>query len=109
SEFLTSVGMRAVLKQAGDDFAFIVIDLPPLGPVVDVRAFAPQLDGVMLVVEWGKTPANLLRATLAQAPTVSQKCIGVVLNKVAMNKLRLYQDYGSENYYGRRYTKYYHQ
>jgi succinoglycan biosynthesis transport protein ExoP len=109
SEFLTSVGMTTVLKQAGDDFVYIVIDLPPLGPVVDVRAFAPQLDGVMLVVEWGRTPANLLRATLAQSPTVAQKCIGVVLNKVAMNKLRLYQDYGSENYYGRRYTKYYHQ
>jgi succinoglycan biosynthesis transport protein ExoP len=109
SEFLTSLGMRAVLKQAEEEFAFIVLDLPPLGPVVDVRALAPQLDGVLLVVEWGKTPANLLRAMLASAPVVGEKCLGVVLNKVAMSKLRLYEDYGPENYYGGRYAKYYQQ
>jgi len=28
---------------------------------------------------------------------------------VAMSKLRLYEDYGPENYYGGRYAKYYQQ
>jgi succinoglycan biosynthesis transport protein ExoP len=35
------------------------------------------------------------------------KCLGVLLNKVKLDKLKLYEDYGSENYYGGRYTKYY--
>jgi succinoglycan biosynthesis transport protein ExoP len=107
SEFLVSPGMKAVLKQAEEEFSFIVIDLPPLGPVVDVRAMAPLLDAVLLVVEWGVTTRSFLRATLASAPAVRDKSLGVLLNKVQLSKLKLYEDYGSENYYGGRYTKYY--
>jgi polysaccharide biosynthesis transport protein len=108
SDFLVSSGMRAVLKQAEEEFAFIVIDLPPLGPVVDVRAIAPQLDAVLLVAEWGVTARTLIRDMLHSHPLVRDKCLGVVLNKVAMSKLRLYEHYGPEDYYTGRYAKYYH-
>ena len=64
SEFLVSPGMKSVLKQAEQDFAFIVIDLPPLAPVVDVRAIAPQLDAVLLVAEWGVTTRSFIRDML---------------------------------------------
>jgi succinoglycan biosynthesis transport protein ExoP len=107
SEFLASPGMKSVLKQAEQEFGFIVVDLPPLAPVVDVRAIAPMLDGIILIVEWGVTTRSFLRTTLTQAPMVHDKCLGVLLNKVKLNKLKLYEDYGSENYYGGRYTKYY--
>jgi len=108
SDFLVSSGMRAVLKQAEEEFAFIIIDLPPLGPVVDVRAIAPQLDAVLLVAEWGVTARTLIRDMLSSHPLVRDKCLGVVLNKVTMNKLRLYEHYGPEDYYSGRYAKYYH-
>jgi polysaccharide biosynthesis transport protein len=108
SDFLVSSGMKAVLKQAEEDYSFIIIDLPPLGPVVDVRAIAPQLDGVLLVAEWGVTARTHIRDLLASHPLVRDKCLGVVLNKVALNKLRFYENYGSEDYYGGRYAKYYH-
>jgi len=107
SEFLASPGMKSVLKQAEQDFAFIVVDLPPLAPVVDVRAIAPMLDGILLIVEWGVTTRSFLRTTLTSAPMAHDKCLGVLLNKVKLDKLKLYEDYGSENYYGGRYTKYY--
>jgi succinoglycan biosynthesis transport protein ExoP len=100
--------MKAVLKQAEEDYSFIIIDLPPLGPVVDVRAIAPQLDGVLLVAEWGVTARTHIRDLLTSHPLVRDKCLGVVLNKVALNKLKLYENYGSEDYYGGRYAKYYH-
>jgi len=108
SEFLVSSGMKAVLKQAEGDFTFIIIDLPPLGPVVDVRAIAPQLDAFLLVAEWGGTARTLIRDTLASHPLVHAKCLGVVLNKVTLSKLRLYEHYGSEDYYSGKYAKYYH-
>lgn len=107
SEFLASPGMKSVLKQAEQDFVFIVVDLPPLAPVVDVRAIAPMLDAILLIVEWGVTTRSFLRTTLASAPMVQDKCLGVLLNKVKLDKLKLYEDYGSENYYGGRYSKYY--
>ncbi len=108
SDFLVSAGMKAVLKQAADEYAFIVIDLPPLGPVVDVRAVSPQLDAIVFVVEWGETARALVRDTLASHPIVRDKCLGVVLNKVSMHKLKLYEHYGPEDYYTGRYAKYYH-
>jgi succinoglycan biosynthesis transport protein ExoP len=108
SDFLVSSGMKAVLKQAEEDYAFIIIDLPPLGPVVDVRAIAPQLDACLLVAEWGVTARALIRDMLASHPLVRDKCLGVVLNKVTMNKLRFYDNYGSEDYYSGKYAKYYH-
>jgi len=108
SDFLVSSGMKAVLKQAEDEYEFIIADLPPIGPIVDVRAIAPQLDAIVLVAEWGATARTLIRDTLMTHPIVREKCLGVVLNKVAMSKLRLYEHYGPEDYYSGSYAKYYH-
>jgi polysaccharide biosynthesis transport protein len=107
SEFLASPGMRSVLQQAVDaNFTFVLVDLPPLAPVVDARAIMPLLDGVLLVVEWGKTSRALIRSAL-QSSGVGEKCIGVLLNKVALQKLKFYENYGPDGYYGGKSSKYY--
>ncbi len=107
SEFLASPGMRAVLQQAVDaNYAFVLLDLPPLAPVVDARAIVPLLDGVLLVVEWGKTTRALVRSALLSSG-VGDKCIGVMLNKVALKKLKLYENYGPDGYYSGKNSKYY--
>jgi succinoglycan biosynthesis transport protein ExoP len=107
SEFLASPGMRSVLQQAVDaNFTFVLVDLPPLAPVVDARAMMPLLDGVLLVVEWGKTSRALIRSAL-QSSGVGEKCIGVLLNKVALKKLKFYENYGPDGYYGAKSSKYY--
>jgi polysaccharide biosynthesis transport protein len=109
SEFLSSPGMRSVLKQAEQQFEWIVLDLPPLGPVVDVRAIAPQMDAFVLVVEWGRTTRRLVRTTLESDRQLRDKCLGVVFSKVNMKKLKLYEAYGSKAYYSGQYSNYYRQ
>jgi succinoglycan biosynthesis transport protein ExoP len=104
SEFLTSPGMKKVLAQAQQQFDYIIIDRPPMGPVVDVRAIAPQIDAFLLVVEWRRTARKVVRNTLAGE--VRDKCVGVVLNKVSTAKLKLYESYGSKHYYHTEYTSY---
>jgi succinoglycan biosynthesis transport protein ExoP len=99
SEFLASAGVRSVLKQAEDDFEWIVLDLPPLGPVVDVRAIAARIDAFVLVVEWGRTTRKLVRTTLEADRPLREKCLGVIFNKVDLKKLKLYEAYGSKAYY----------
>jgi succinoglycan biosynthesis transport protein ExoP len=108
SEFLASPGMKSVLRQARDSYQYIIIDLPPLGAVVDSRALSPQLDAVLLVVEWGKTARRLVRTTLDAEPQISSKCLGVIYNKVKLNALKLYESTGSTSYYRDKYTSYYH-
>ncbi|MGO9772150.1 MAG: Wzz/FepE/Etk N-terminal domain-containing protein [Roseiarcus sp.] len=108
SEILSSPGMRSVLAEAGAAFDYIVIDLPPLGPVVDVRAAASMFDAFLVVVEWGRTPRIMLQNVLAADNALFEKCVGVLYNKVNLKKVRLYENYGSKDYYYSRYSAYYH-
>ena len=100
--------MRSVLAEAGAAFDYIVIDLPPLGPVVDVRAAASMFDAFLLVVEWGRTPRIMVQNMLTSDNALFEKCVGVLYNKVNLKKVRLYENYGSKDYYYSRYSAYYH-
>ncbi len=108
SELLASQAMTRLLAQASSEFDYIVLDLPPLGPVVDARAIASRIDGFVMVVEWGETSRKVVRDTLASEPQIIARCLGVVLNKVDTDKMKLYREYGSSDYYASRYTSYYH-
>ncbi len=107
SELLASMGMTQVLATATQNFDYVILDLPPLGPVVDARAIASKVDGFIFVVEWGKTARKVVRQTLATEPLIAEKCLGVVLNKVDTEKMKLYREYGSSEYYYSRYSAYY--
>lgn len=107
SELLASRGMRALLDEARGAFDYIIVDLPPLGPVVDAKAFAPLADGFVVVAEWGRTPRALVRSQLEAEPEVSAKMLGVVLNKVNLKKLARYGAIGSSEKFLDRYASYY--
>jgi polysaccharide biosynthesis transport protein len=107
SEVLASPGMRALVEEAGHSFDYVIVDLPPLGPVVDVRAAAHRFDAFVVVVEWGRTPRALVRDLLAD-PILSNKCVGVIYNKVDIDKVNLYERYESTDYYQYGYGAYYH-
>jgi polysaccharide biosynthesis transport protein len=107
SDLLSSEAMRHLLTRLGEHYDYIVLDLPPLGPVIDVRAAADLFDAFVFVVEWGKTERALVRSTLEMEPEVMDKCLGVILNKVDQVKMRLYEGSEYRNYYYSKYTKYY--
>ncbi len=107
AEALTSAGMRRLVEEARQEFDYVVVDLPPLGPVVDAKAFAQQVDGFFLVVEWGKTPRALCRSLLESEPGLSGKMLGVVLNKVRLNALARYGSFGGSEQFFSRYSSYY--
>ncbi|MBB3565332.1 succinoglycan biosynthesis transport protein ExoP [Rhizobium sp. BK512] len=109
SDLLSSSIMVNMLDELKAHFDYIVLDLPPLGPVVDARAISPMLDASLAVIEWGRTSRRVVRTTFAVQPELMQKCIGVVLNKVDTEKLKLYRSYGSGEYYYNRYSAYYHE
>lgn len=108
SELLTSAQMHKLLAEASSAFDYIIVDLPPLGPVVDARAMAGRIDGFIFVTEWGKTARRAVRNTVENEVHIRKKCLGVILNKVDTEKLKLYRAYGSSEYYHSRYTRYYH-
>ncbi|TIQ33752.1 MAG: polysaccharide biosynthesis tyrosine autokinase [Mesorhizobium sp.] len=107
SELLGSAGMRRFIENAKETFEYIIVDLPPLGPVVDAKAFAPLVDGFVLVTEWGRTPRAMIRSMLEQEPYIADKIVGAVLNKVELKKLAKYGSLGASEKFFDRYSSYY--
>lgn len=107
SELLASAGMAELLRGARDMFEYIVVDLPPSAAVVDAKAFEPEVDGFIVVAEWGSTPRALLRSLLRAEPRMRSKVLGVILNKTDMKKLARYASIGGSERYMNRYADYY--
>ncbi|RIX98507.1 polysaccharide biosynthesis tyrosine autokinase [Aureimonas flava] len=107
SDLLASASMGRLLTRFRGQFDYVVVDLPPVGPVVDAKAFAQRVDAFVFVVEWGKTSRQLVRSAIASNPVFHDKSLGVILNKADSKKMRLYRSYGSPEYYASRYESYY--
>lgn len=107
AEILTSKMMSDLLASMAADFDYIVIDLPPMGAVVDARAMAPFIDCYIMVAEWGKTTRKAVRTALTNNQTIIAKCAGVILNKVDIETASLYAEQSGEYYYHKKYGAYY--
>jgi polysaccharide biosynthesis transport protein len=79
-----------LLEKLRQEYDYIVLDLPPLAPVVDVRAGSAIVDGFVLVIQWGKTPIPTVQRTLKSAQTVQYKLLGAILNNVDLRTMRRY-------------------
>jgi len=107
SELISGPGMANLIEEMRHSFDYIVVDLPPLGPVIDAKAFAPLADGFVLVTEWGATPRVLVHKLLQAERQIAAKTLGVVLNKTDMKTLSRYGSFGGAEQYLDRYASYY--
>jgi len=71
-----------------------VVDLPALAPIVDVRAAAQGLTGILLVVEWGRTQERQLREALSALGPARAKLLGVIVNRTSAQALHQIVDTG---------------
>ncbi len=104
---LSSAVLRTLVQGSDYSFEYIILDLPPLGPVVNARGLASAIDAFIFVVAWGATSRGAIRAVLEREHSIRDKLLGVVLNKVDMKKLKVYEHFGSEGYYHSVYKNYY--
>ena len=90
--------MRMLFEVLRQSYAYIIVDLPPLAPIVDVRASTHLVDCYFLAVEWGGTKIDLVEQTLKRAPNIYERLIGTVLNKVNMDFAARYDNSGIYKY-----------
>jgi capsular exopolysaccharide synthesis family protein len=90
AELLGSARMGHILARLVESASVVVIDSPPF-VVTDATVLAAKVDGVLLVIQPGKTHAEAARALLAQLNRAGAHVVGVVLNRVPRK---------SANYYG---------
>jgi succinoglycan biosynthesis transport protein ExoP len=101
-ETLTSEQMRTLIAEHTGDYQYIVLDLPPLAPVVDVRAASHLFDGLVLVTRWGTTTTSIIKKVLEASAGFNDKLLGAVLNCVNVTQLKQYENL-DELYYNNKY------
>jgi succinoglycan biosynthesis transport protein ExoP len=103
SEILGSSAFQNLIETLRKTYDYVIIDFPPLAPVVDVRATTLVVDFYLYVVEWGKTRTNLVQDRLLGCPEIHDRLLGVVLNKANINVLDRYESYYGKSYYRKHY------
>ncbi|MBM7488388.1 succinoglycan biosynthesis transport protein ExoP [Bradyrhizobium sp. USDA 3686] len=106
NEILASKPLRDVVASLRSKYDYVVLDMPPMAPVVDVRVTSPFVDSYVFVVEWGKTKIDVVRHNLRNAPEIQDKLLGVVLNKADTRLLARYESYHGRYYYQKYYARY---
>jgi succinoglycan biosynthesis transport protein ExoP len=105
SEVLASDAMKGLFDRLGESYEYLIVDLSPITPVVDVRSATHLIDSFLFVIEWGKTKIDVVEHALNTARGVYDNLLGVVLNKVDLKALNRYEGHGNY-YYSRHFAHY---
>jgi succinoglycan biosynthesis transport protein ExoP len=105
-DILSNEQTKRLFDQLRETYDYVIVDLPPLAPVVDARAIATLLDSFVLIVEWGRTTADVIEHALNTAPNVYDSLLGVVLNKTDMKAMKRYANHYGDYYNHEHYIRY---
>ncbi len=98
NEFVFSEAMSNILDRLRQHFDYVIIDSPPLIPLVDARALAEIVDRVVLTIRWDSTPQDVVAQAFGTLALAYDRVLGTVLTRVDMQRLRFY-DYYQSSYY----------
>jgi exopolysaccharide transport family protein len=98
NEFVFSDAMRNMLERLRGHFDYVIIDSPPLVPLVDARALGEVADRVVLTIRWDSTPRDVVAQALETLAPMQEHLLGTVLTRVDMHRLRDYDYYRSSSY-----------
>jgi polysaccharide biosynthesis transport protein len=102
-DVLGSERMKVLISHLAETFDYIVLDTPPVGPVMDPVIVANLADKTIFVVQWASTPRELVETSVRQV-SAHKRVAGIVLNSVNQDRAK---KYGGEYYYGKSYERYY--
>ena len=107
-EMLSGQATKQLFDKLRASYDYVVVDLPPLAPLVDARAMAPLMDCFVLAVEWASTKTDVVQHALHKAPNVREALIGAVLSKTDMQAIKRYDNYHGDYYSNERFSRYGH-
>lgn len=95
AELLGNNRFKKLIPALKDAFDYVIVDAAPVGQVIDCAIIAPELDGVLMVVDTTHNSYKLERRMKAQLEKSGGKILGVVLNRVDFKD--------KSGYYGKAY------
>jgi non-specific protein-tyrosine kinase len=108
TELLASKEMERIINDLTNKSDIVIVDSPP-AIVADPVALSAKVDGVLLVIEPGKTRIDAAQVVLEQFQRAGARVVGVVLNPISRKRAHYYTKYQyySSYYYTRGYSRYF--
>jgi succinoglycan biosynthesis transport protein ExoP len=103
AELLSSPILKEVLQALAKDFAWVIIDSPPVMAVTDASLIANLVGGVLFVVAAEQTMGPIAVNALDQLDGANASFVGAVLNRVDLERNAFFYS----SYYRAEYGKYY--
>ena len=94
AELLSSDRFKRVLAAIGADADVVLVDAPPVSTVADATILSTRVDGVLLVVDSGRTRRDAARRAREQLDRVGAHVLGATLTNVKAER-------GQTDYLGR--------
>ncbi len=104
-EILESHAMKAALGVFAERYDLVILDGPPVMAVSDARIISRLADYTVFIVQWAKTPREVVKTAAAALLSVTSH-VGIVINRVNLAKHARY-GYGDHGDYYSRYRGYY--
>jgi capsular exopolysaccharide synthesis family protein len=103
-DLLASARMTGLVEKLRETYDYVIIDTPPIGPVIDAKVAVQFADKVIFLVRWQSTPRELV-AQAIDSLSAGRKLAGIVLGLVDEAKVprygpySYYSNYSYKNYY----------
>lgn len=95
NQMLSASVVRGMLQHLRHEYDLIILDLPPVLAVADALTLAPMTDGVVLVVDFQRTPRKAFADAVKMLQRNGAFIAGTVFSKGALQKYALaYGRYG---------------
>lgn len=98
-KLLDGEAFRTLIARAREEYDYIIVDLPPIGLVIDAAVAARNCDGILMVVTAEKNSVRFAQSCLRQLEKSGTPILGSVLTMTNPRTGRRYKRY-SGRYYG---------
>ncbi|WP_051948775.1 polysaccharide biosynthesis tyrosine autokinase [Methylosinus sp. PW1] len=99
ADLLASEKMKTLMAALRGSFDLVILDTPPIGPVVDPTLIAGLVDKTVVVIRWAATARETVAHAIERLPDRG-RIAGVALNLVIEAKARKYGPYAYSPYAG---------
>ena len=100
---LESEDFCALIARVREEYDYVIVDLPPIGSVIDAAVAAKACDGVVMVVASEVNSARDARECKRQLEKSGTPILGAILNMVSLHASKKYKRYYSYKYHGKYY------
>ena len=90
AELLGGKNFKKMLQSLRNIFDYVIVDVAPLGQVIDCAVIASQMDGVVMVIDTTDNSYKQELRVKAQLEKAGGKVLGVILNRVEAIEQKTY-------------------